>query len=73
MSLSDLSKIENFLNMPYCDGWGSLVCHCGGDICACGMDGECCPGCDECKQTDDEIAEDVYDYEVEDQISSIEY
>ena len=53
--------VRKLLNTPYCDGWGSLVCHCGGDICACGMDGDSCPGCDECRNDD---YEDDDDYEV---------
>lgn len=65
--------VRKSLNIPYCDEWGSLVCNCGGDICACGMDGQPCPGCDGCKQTDDEMDEDIYDYEVEDQIPIDEY
>ncbi len=65
--------VRDSLNMPYCDGWGTIVCYCGGDLCVCGMDGESCPGCDECKQTDDETDEDVYDYELENQIPIDEY
>lgn len=64
MAVNDLSQVSKFLNSPYCDGWGGLVCYCGGDNCVCGMDGEECPGCDECRNDDCDDADDIYDYEV---------
>lgn len=42
----------------YCDGYGTLVCHCGGDLCVCGDDGQDCFGCEKCDRPDDEYLED---------------
>jgi hypothetical protein len=42
----------------YCDGYGSLVCHCGGDLCVCGSDGEQCIGCEKCEREDDYYEDD---------------
>lgn len=34
-----------------CDGSGTLVCHCGGDLCVCHHHGETeCPGCEHCAE-----------------------
>lgn len=63
MPMNDLSQVSSFLT-PYCDGWASLVCYCGGDLCVCGMDGEDCPGCEECESDPYDDNDDVYDYEV---------
>lgn len=59
ISLSLMSK----LNTVYCDGFGSLVCHCGGDLCVCGTDGEPCPGCEECESDYFDEDEDYSDEE----------
>lgn len=40
-----------------CNGYGTLLCHCGGDLCVCGRDGEECPGCPDCEAVERE-AED---------------
>lgn len=42
----------------YCDGYGMLVCHCGGDLCVCGEDGQDCYGCEKCAGRDEEDFED---------------
>lgn len=34
-----------------CDGWGFLICRCGGDICVCGLDSMECPGCKACDES----------------------
>lgn len=37
---------EDFCPCPRCDGWGSIDCHCGGDLCVCEHYGERdCPLC----------------------------
>ena len=34
-----------------CDGSGTLICHCGGDLCVCHHHGETeCPGCEHCAE-----------------------
>lgn len=34
-----------------CDGSGTLICHCGGDLCVCHHYGETeCPGCEHCAE-----------------------
>lgn len=43
----------------YCDGYGTMVCHCGGDLCVCGTDGEDCFGCEKCEATRDDIDGDL--------------
>lgn len=48
----------------YCDGYGMMVCHCGGDLCVCGTDGEDCLGCEKCDREDEE------EYDVNDQTPS---
>jgi len=35
-------------------GYGTLSCHCGGDLCVCGRDGEECFGCPDCEPCDDD-------------------
>ena len=31
---------------PRCDGWQTVICHCGGDLCVCGNNGDAdCPLC----------------------------
>ncbi len=47
-----------------CYGYGSLSCHCGGDLCVCGLDGEECLGCPDCeREEEDEEANRMPDCE----------
>lgn len=46
-----------------CDGWGYIICLCGGDSCFCGLDGITCPGCADC---DHWIIEDLDEQDLED-------
>lgn len=46
---------DNLLNEVMsrgCEGYGFVICFCGGDLCVCGLDGQLCPGCNECKWED---------------------
>lgn len=38
-----------------CDGFGMLLCRCGGDLCVCGDDGEDCYGCEKCEGRDEDV------------------
>lgn len=29
-----------------CNGQGTIICHCGGDVCVCGLESYDCPFCD---------------------------
>jgi hypothetical protein len=54
-----VAKTAVFKYEAYCDGYGMLVCHCGGDLCVCGEDGQDCYGCEKCAGRDeDEYLED---------------
>lgn len=42
-----------------CNGFGFLVCFCGGDLCCCGLDGEVCPGCNDCEGTEEDWQQEL--------------
>lgn len=44
-----------------CDGYGTIICHCGGDICVCGLDGEEC-FCQKCHDNLEEIEADYAEW-----------
>ena len=43
-----------------CHGYGTLTCHCGGDLCVCGLDGVECLGCPDCEPNDEEDDDDDF-------------
>lgn len=47
------------MTYAYCDGYGTMVCHCGGDLCVCGTDGEDCFGCEKCAHLEDDDSDDL--------------
>lgn len=53
-----MGKRPVFKSEAYCDGYGSMVCHCGGDLCVCGEDGDQCIGCEKCDRDDLGFMED---------------
>lgn len=49
---------HELFSCPHCSGFGSVECHCGGDLCVCDNYGEeMCPVC----FGEGEITEDRYD------------